>query len=228
MSGPRSPQHQTISCLNSHPGGQVDLPGGRQLYVARRTFVVQEHDENKTRGAGPSDPAAAAAADVPPPPLPLPPPPLPAGGDHRRRGGAWGSGAAAHVDGHLDSFVIGCFGHIKIDRKRGSLNAHCSCLGGANAPGGRDHRTLTMPECRANRVGTKAPLGLLVLWLRKGCECSDRNAHGTLAKHLGDDLAGRTEAREWLNSQHGLRPLLEFEAACLGCAVGMVREPARI
>ena len=80
-----------------------------------------------------------------------------------------------------------------------------------------------------NRAPQKAPLGLLVLWLRHGPECNDRPQHKeAAATFYRPNLPLRQEARNWVVSRPELRPLLEFEAAALGCAVGAVLEPADI
>ncbi len=49
----------------------------------------------------------------------------------------------------LDGFAIESFGEIKIDRARGNLNTHCSCLGRADDK--QDHREPRTPYCRINR-----------------------------------------------------------------------------
>jgi len=74
----------------------------------------------------------------------------------------------------IPAFQIQGHGWIKIDSNHGSFNAHCSCLG---PPSLRDHRTDTMPECRLHRAMTKAPLGLLLAWLRCGTLCANRDEH---------------------------------------------------
>jgi len=157
-------------------------------------------------------------------PLPPPPPePLAARLGRPRAGDRARIGAGVEVEGHLDEYITQDFGCIKIDRKRKSLNAHCSCLG---RPGDlQDHRTFTTPECRFNRAPEKAPLGLLIAWLRLGGGCDDRATHVELKTSLGTDLRRRQQAREWLEGQPALRPLLAFEAEALGKDVGSVREP---
>ena len=132
-------------------------------------------------------------------------------------------GPAEEVEGHLDSYSIEHYGCIKIDRKRNSLNAHCFNLG---PPKDKDHRTDTCPECRCNRASKKAPLGLLILWLRHGPTCENRQAHkDAVATFCKDNFELRKAARDWVESQPELRPLIQFEADACGCAIGSVVEP---
>ena len=121
----------------------------------------------------------------------------------------------------LLTFAIAGHGCIEVDSKNRSLNAHCNCLTPPN-----DHRTPSMPECRMNRVMKKAPLGFLIAWLRAGPRCRDRQAH--VAHRLSISKEERTAARQWLEGQPALRPLLEEEAGALDATVGEVREPERI
>ena len=80
-----------------------------------------------------------------------------------------------------------------------------------------------MQECRLNRVCTKKPVGLLIAWLRVGGDCKDRAEH----KHAVNLLspAAQRAARRWAEGQASLRPVLEFEAQCLGELCGAVQEP---
>ena len=127
------------------------------------------------------------------------------------------------MEGHLDGIRIGEYGVVKIDRKRLGLNAHCACVGPGAVKG---HSTASMPECRLNRSGKKAPLGLLIAWLQLGAGCEHRQEHfEDCKKALFTDYARRKRARLWLMSQAELLPLLEFEAEQLGQPVGSVQEP---
>ena len=128
------------------------------------------------------------------------------------------------IEGHLDTHKIEDGGFINIDRKRNVLNAHCACLGPPGSP--VDHRTPTMRECRLNRHASKAPLGLLVVWLRIGLGCDDRKQHFLEAKEaLYMDRGRRNRAREWLQGQSDLAPLLTFEAEQVGKPLASVEEP---
>ena len=174
----------------------------------------------------PLPPPAVAPPPLPPPVVAPPggalaPPPLPvphAPGLRLGRGDV--------VPGHLDEFRIQHFGVIKIDLKRNSLNAHCSCLGQPGQP--KDHRTALVPECRMNRAPQKRCLGLLVAWLQRGPFCEDRKAHVDMQRTCSGSLDLRRRARQWLEGQPELRPLLEFEANALRAVVGSVEEPDRI
>jgi hypothetical protein len=148
------------------------------------------------------------------PPMPVPMPaavaaPMPAAAPHQR----------------LDEYLIENIGMIKIDRKRGLLNAHCFCLGPPRHA--KDHRTAKTPECRLNRNATKAPLGLHIAWLRIGHCFDSRKEHlDSLGIITRDE---REEARQWLQSQSGrLADLLVFEAECLRVPVDSVLEPVVI
>jgi hypothetical protein len=65
-----------------------------------------------------------------------------------------------------------------------------------------------------------------VSWLRTGPHCASRQAHSEMKLGLQRDLEGRAESRRWLEQQEELRPLLVFEAECVGKAVLSVKEPA--
>jgi hypothetical protein len=152
---------------------------------------------------------------------PVPPPPPDSVAETSRRRGRWGTGASVHVPGHLEDFLIAGHGAIKIDIKHGALNAHCNCLGQPGCP--KDHRTVTTKECRLNRAANKAPLGLLICWLRSGLSFDSRKEHYEFKGTF--DFESRSAAREWAKSQPQLLPILEFEAKALGCTVATVREP---
>jgi hypothetical protein len=74
---------------------------------------------------------------------------------------------------HLGTYI----GIIKIDRRRQQFNAHCIQLGLPDHE--KDHRMPKTPECRINRKALKAPLGLLVAWLRISHCFDGRKDHST-------------------------------------------------
>jgi hypothetical protein len=113
----------------------------------------------------------------------------------------------------LTDFLVDV-GSIKIDRKRKQLNAHCPH---------KLHFTEATQKCTLNRKCIKAPIGMLVAWIRIGHVFLNRPDHLDSVGILS--LSERQEAREWAESQPALLPLLEFEAECLGVSVGSVKEP---
>lgn len=211
---PSGPEAGSTTCppSSSLPGPDVagEQPSGREVVAAVPAIP----------GAAAAAASEGAVASVPPPP-----PPAPSGQARRpREGGAnrHRIGAGVVVAGHLDEYRIEDFGIIKIDRKRGSLNAHCACKG---QDGGPDHRTATMTECRKNTAATKTPIGFLVQWLRVSRCCNSRQEHVEMMTFVSHDKDARIKARQWVESQPHLAPLLQFEAESLGKAVGTVSEP---
>ena len=190
------------------PAAGVPLPP-EGLGPAGGPLPLEEERPRPPEEDGP----AAEGPGLLPPPEPEPP--------HPRR-----LGAADFVEGHLEEKRIETFGSIKIDRKRISLNAHCSCLGRPGDP--KDHRTERTPECRMNRSAKKAPIGFLIAWLRDGPACMGRLQHVAAQGRLGADLDIRQRARAWALTQPDLLPLLQYEAEAHGLEVGEVVEPERI
>ena len=80
-----------------------------------------------------------------------------------------------------------------------------------------------MVACRLNRTMNKAPVGLLVAWLRAGVQCADRTEHFARRRTL--TRAEREDARAWVAAQPELQPLLAAEADALGRPAGTVCEP---
>ena len=119
----------------------------------------------------------------------------------------------------IDDYPIPGLGSIKNDRARKTLNAHCRCLGRQDDP--RYHTTRATPKCTFNRAANKAPLGLLLEWLRCQGACCDREAHLNARWIIHFDA--RKMSREWIVSQPSLKPLLEFERG--HCGGDVVKEP---
>ena len=122
------------------------------------------------------------------------------------------------IPGHLDSYAIDDadgvhIGIIKVDKKHKSFNAHCCQLGGADC---RDHRTLSVKECRLNRVYSKRLLGFLVQWLRQGHCYVNREDHKLSTMVISPE--DQRECREWLRAQPALENLLVQEAEWLDLA----------
>ena len=122
------------------------------------------------------------------------------------------------IPGHLDSYAIDDadgvhIGIIKVDKKHKSFNAHCCQLGGASC---NDHRTLTVKECRLNRVYSKRLLGFLVQWLRQGHCYANREDHKLSTMVITPE--DQRDCREWLRGQPALENLLVQEAEWLGLA----------
>jgi hypothetical protein len=202
------------------------------LRESLRHALNQDDSDASSSGA---EHCAAGPEDGPPPPpfVPVvgsssssaPPPVVVLGGS---------SSSSAALPPHmpmpaqsLDDFVIdledGRVASIKIDRRRKQFNAHCGCLG---PPPLIDHTTDRTDKCTLNRKAHKAPLGMLISWLRLGFCYTDRkdhyDAHAIITKE------DREEARDWLNSCVALLPLLEYEAFILGIDIASVREPTSI
>ena len=122
------------------------------------------------------------------------------------------------IPGHLDQYAIDDadgihIGIIKVDKKSKSFNAHCCQLG---AFGCKDHRTLTVKECRLNRDHKKRLLGFLVQWLRQGHCYDDRKDHKLSTMVITSE--DQRVCRDWLRGQGALENLLKQEAEWLGLA----------
>ena len=210
--------------------GLVPGPGGAAAGAGKDVFV--ETDSEVTDGE--SSDSNEPAPPLPPPPLPPagalkrpaaappppPPPPPPAGVPVRpprpntaRAAAAALFAAAPDPEGHLDTYAIGPWGHIKVDMKRKQFNAHCLCI---NPPETKDHTTPTMSECRMNRSGHKQPLAFLTQWLLQSPNHDSHEDH-MKSKHL-IIKPQRDVCRDWLRRQPELAELLRLEALWSGVA----------
>ena len=129
-------------------------------------------------------------------------------------------------------FRIEHFGYIVLDEKNQRFEAQCGCIGSESAytveePWLRvqDHSTDTQPVCRLHRIGSKRPLGFLIVWLREGYLWHSHAQH--LEGRRTIRLADRRKARDWLEGQTGFEPLLEAEKKWCG-DTGKVVEPLEI
>jgi len=110
-------------------------------------------------------------------------------------------------------------GEIRVDVARKQFNAHCHCLG--QSPERKAHRTAKTRASRINSAAQKAPLALLIQWLRLGPCYDNRKDHKDSSLIITE--SDRLECRRWMCQQPELQELVAFEAEWNG--VDVVVEP---